>query len=267
MRVLYGVLKHIVVGPPATLLCRRQTKGKEFVPSEGPVILASNHQSFSDSVFLPLSVKRHITFLAKSEYFTSPGVKGRLMASFFRGVGQVPVDRSGGRAADAAIQAGLDVLRRGEILGIYPEGTRSPDGRLYRGRVGVARLALASGAPVIPVAIMGTDVVQPPGSMVPRPHKVIVQFGAPLKYPAPPGSDATALELRTFTDQVMSAIKQMSGQETADMYASTYKSYLARKARAEKAGLPLPPQPGGDAAAFGDLLDPDVATSSEADEE
>jgi 1-acyl-sn-glycerol-3-phosphate acyltransferase len=267
VRVLYGVLKHIVVGPPATVLCRRQTKGKEFLPPDGPVILASNHQSFSDSVFLPLSVKRHITFLAKSEYFTSPGIKGRLMAGFFRGVGQVPVDRSGGRAADAAIRAGLDVLARGEILGIYPEGTRSPDGRLYRGRVGVARLALDSGAPVIPVAITGTDVVQPPGSMVPRPHKVIVQFGEPLTYPAPPGSEATALDLRTFTDRVMSAIKAMSGQETADMYASTYKSYLARRARAEQAGLPLPPQPGGDAAAFGELVDPEVSATNEVDEE
>src|ERR1051326_4075319 len=167
-RVLYWVLKHIVLGPILKLIFRPVVEGLENVPASGAAIIASNHLSFSDSIFMPLMVKRRVTFVAKAEYFTGRGIKGKLIKTFFSGTGTIPVDRSGGRAAQAAIDTGLRVLREGNLFGIYPEGTRSPDGRLYRGKTGVARLALEAGVPVIPVAMLNLDELQPPGQIRPR---------------------------------------------------------------------------------------------------
>ena len=166
--VFYWLLKRIILGPFLHAIFRPWVRGDENVPETGGAILASNHLSFSDSIFLPLVLRRRVTFLAKSDYFTGRGVKGRLTAAFIKGAGQFPVDRSGGQASEAALQTGLKVLRRGDLLGIYPEGTRSPDGRLYRGKTGVARLALEAGVPVLPVAMIGTDKVQPIGRRIPK---------------------------------------------------------------------------------------------------
>ena len=166
--MLYWLMKYVLVGPWLRLIYRPDVEGLENIPDDGPAILASNHLSFSDSIFLPLMVSRPITFLAKSDYFTGRSPKGRLIAWFFRSVGQVPVDRSGGRASEAAIATGVRVLGQGLLLGIYPEGTRSPDGKLYRGRTGMARMALEARVPVIPVAMVDTEKIQPPGKVIPR---------------------------------------------------------------------------------------------------
>lgn len=195
---------------------RPKVKGLRNVPGKGPVIIASNHLSFSDSIFMPLVVPRKVTFLAKSEYFTSPGPKGLLKKLTFIALGQVPVDRSGGRRSEAALQTGLKILAEGNCLGIYPEGTRSPDGRLYKGRTGIARLAIESGAPVIPVAMSNTDKIQPTGKVIPNLHRVGMIFGEPMYF----AGDSTDLQyLRVVTDQIMKKIQEMSGQEYIDIYA------------------------------------------------
>ena len=229
--MLYGLLKHVVVGPALRVAFHPWVEGLDNIPTEGPVILASNHLSFSDSVFLPLVVPRRITFLAKNEYFTGTGVKGRITASIFRGAGQVPVDRSGGRSADDAIRTGVTVLGEGKMLGIYPEGTRSPDGRLYRGRVGVARMALEAKAPVVPVAMIGTDKVQPPGQVRPNLGRVGVRIGAPLDFSRYEGMDSDRLVLRAVTDEIMYAILALTDQEYVDIYASTQKARIAKQER------------------------------------
>jgi len=165
---------------------------------------------------MPLVVPRKVTFLAKSEYFTSPGPKGLLKKLTFIALGQVPVDRSGGRRSEAALITGLKVLAEGDCLGIYPEGTRSPDGRLYKGRTGIARLAIESGAPVIPVAMSNTDKIQPTGKVIPNLHRVGMVFGEPMYF----DGDSTDLQyLRVVTDQIMNKIQEMSGQEYIDIYA------------------------------------------------
>ena len=195
---------------------RPKVKGLRNVPGKGPVIIASNHLSFSDSIFMPLVVPRKVTFLAKSEYFTSPGPKGLLKKLTFIALGQVPVDRSGGRRSEAALLTGLKILAEGNCLGIYPEGTRSPDGRLYKGRTGIARLAIESGAPVIPVAMSNTDKIQPTGKIIPNLHRVGMIFGEPMYFEG----DSTDLQyLRVVTDQIMKKIQEMSGQEYIDIYA------------------------------------------------
>lgn len=195
---------------------RPKVKGLRNVPGKGPVIIASNHLSFSDSIFMPLVVPRKVTFLAKSEYFTSPGAKGLLKKVTFKALGQVPVDRSGGRRSEAALITGLQVLAQGKCLGIYPEGTRSPDGRLYKGRTGIARLAIESGAPVIPVAMSNTDKIQPTGKLIPNLHRVGMIFGEPMYFEG----DSTDLQyLRTVTDHIVAKIAHMSGQEYVDIYA------------------------------------------------
>lgn len=197
------------------LAFRPKVRGLRNVPIKGPVIIASNHLSFSDSIFMPLVVPRKVTFLAKSEYFTSPGPKGLLKKLTFIALGQVPVDRSGGRRSEAALITGLKVLADGDCLGIYPEGTRSPDGRLYKGRTGIARLAIESGAPVIPVAMFNTDKIQPTGKVIPNVKRVEMSFGKPMYFEG----DPTDLEhLRDVTDQIMNAIQVMSGQEYIDIY-------------------------------------------------
>jgi 1-acyl-sn-glycerol-3-phosphate acyltransferase len=202
------------------VLFRPKVKGLRHVPGSGPVIIASNHLSFSDSIFMPLVVPRKVTFLAKSEYFTSPGPKGLLKKLTFIALGQVPVDRSGGRRSEAALITGLKVLAEGKCLGIYPEGTRSPDGRLYKGRSGIARLAIESGSPVIPVAMFNTEKIQPTGTVVPKVMRVEMIFGEPMYFEG----DSTDLQhLRDVTDKIMHTIQALSGQEYVDTYATKAK--------------------------------------------
>jgi 1-acyl-sn-glycerol-3-phosphate acyltransferase len=221
--VLYRVVR-LILSPILRLVFRPWVDDVDHVPLEGPAILASNHLSFSDSIFLPLVVPRKITFLAKSDYFTGRGIKGRATAFFFKGVGQLPVDRSGGRASEAAIRTGLKVLAAGELLGIYPEGTRSPDGRLYRGRTGIARLALESGAPVIPVAMIDTEKIQPPGRVLPKVMRVGIRFGTPLDFSHLADQSGDRFVLRSITDEIMTALRELSGQEYVDIYASRAKA-------------------------------------------
>ena len=208
------------------LLFRPKVKGLRNVPASGPLILASNHLSFSDSIFMPLVVPRKVTFLAKSEYFTSPGPKGLLKKLTFIALGQVPVDRSGGRRSEAALITGLKVLADGDCIGIYPEGTRSPDGRLYKGRIGIARLAIESGAPVIPVAMFNTAEIQPTGQVVPKVRRVEMIFGEPL-YFENYGDPTDQKVLREVTDRIMNTIQALSGQEYADIYASKRKTEMS----------------------------------------
>ncbi|CAM3270676.1 lysophospholipid acyltransferase family protein [Streptomyces albus] len=234
--MFYGAMK-LSVGSALKLTFRPWVEGLENVPAEGPAILASNHLSFSDSFFLPAVLDRKVTFIAKAEYFTSPGLKGKLTAAFFKGVGQLPVDRSGVRGAgEAAIRSGLEVLARGELFGIYPEGTRSPDGRLYRGKPGgLARVALRSGAPVIPVAMIDTEKIQPPGKVVPKLMRPGIRIGKPLDFSRYQGMDNDRFIQRAVTDEVMYAILKLSGQEYVDIYATAAKRQLAEAAKAEKA--------------------------------
>jgi 1-acyl-sn-glycerol-3-phosphate acyltransferase len=212
----YWVVKAIL-GPLLAIFFRPWSEGAENVPREGPAILAWNHLSFSDHFFGPLPLPRKVTFLAKSEYFTGRGVKGLISKAFFRGVGQIPVDRSGGEASERALRTGLRVLGEGKLLGIYPEGTRTPDGRLYRGKTGVARLALESGAPVIPCAMIGTFELQPPGHVLPRLSiRPGVRFGKPLDFSRYAGLKTDRLVLRAVTDEIMYAVMNLSGQEYVD---------------------------------------------------
>jgi 1-acyl-sn-glycerol-3-phosphate acyltransferase len=197
---------------------RPKIEGSRDLPA-GPVIVASNHLSFSDTFFLGAVVPRRLTFLAKSSYFNTPGIKGWLMARFFRGLGQVPIDRSGGSASGVALTAGEQVLLRGDVLGIYPEGTRSPDARLYRGRTGVARLALATGAPVVPVAMIGTERIQPPGTVMPRMAPLSIRIGEPLHFPRYEGQHEDPAVLRAVTDEIMRELQRLSGQEYVDSYS------------------------------------------------
>ncbi|MET8553351.1 lysophospholipid acyltransferase family protein [Streptomyces sp. NPDC004959] len=234
--MIYNAMKHSL-GASLKVAFRPWVEGMENIPEEGPAILASNHLSFSDSFFLPAVLERRVTFIAKAEYFTTPGVKGRLTAAFFKGVGQLPVDRSGGRGAgEAAIKSGLDVLARGELFGIYPEGTRSPDGRLYRGKPGgLARVALGSGAPVIPVAMIDTEKIQPPGKAVPKLMRPGIRIGKPLDFSRYEGMEGDRFILRALTDEVMYEIMKLSGQEYVDIYATAAKRRLAEAAKAEAA--------------------------------
>ncbi len=204
---------------------RPKVSGLRQVPTVGPVIIASNHLSFSDSIFMPLVVPRKVTFLAKSEYFTSPGVKGLLKKLTFKALGQVPVDRAGGRRSEAALLTGLELLKEGACIGIYPEGTRSPDGRLYKGRTGIARMAIESGAPVVPVAMFNTAEIQPTGKVVPKLQRVEMVFGEPMYFE---GDSTNVQVLREATDRIMKTIQQLSGQEFVDMYASEAKNRIAR---------------------------------------
>ncbi|MEV5349159.1 lysophospholipid acyltransferase family protein [Streptomyces achromogenes] len=229
--MFYYVLKYVLLGPLLRLVFRPRIEGLEQVPVSGPAIIAGNHLSFSDHFLMPAVLKRRITFLAKAEYFTGPGLKGRLTAFFFRGAGQIPVDRSGKEAGQAAIREGLGVLRRGELLGIYPEGTRSHDGRLYKGKVGVAVLALTAGVPVVPCAMIGTFEAQPPGRVVPRIRPVTIRFGEPLDFSRYAGMEREKAVLRAVTDEIVYAILTLSGQEYVDEYAAVVKERQAAKER------------------------------------
>ncbi len=228
--VFYWLVKAILF-PVLTLVFRPWAEGTENVPREGPAILASNHLSFADHFFGPLPLPRKVTFLAKAEYFTGRGLKGLVSRAFFHGVGQIPVDRTGGKASERALATGLRVLAEGELLGIYPEGTRTPDGRLYRGKTGVARLALESGAPVIPTAMVGTFEFMPPGRFWPRLRiRPGVRFGKPLDFSRYSGLESDRMILRAVTDEIMYALMELSGQEYVDEYAEKAKS----RGRAER---------------------------------
>ncbi|MFD7459517.1 MULTISPECIES: lysophospholipid acyltransferase family protein [unclassified Streptomyces] len=229
--MFYHLLKYVLLGPLLRLVFRPRIEGLEHVPASGAAIVAGNHLSFSDHFLMPAVLKRRITFLAKAEYFTGPGVKGRLTAAFFRSAGQIPVDRSGKDAGQAAIREGLGVLGKGELLGIYPEGTRSHDGRLYKGKVGVAVMALKAGVPVVPCAMIGTFEAQPPGRKVPRIHPVVIRFGEPLDFSRYAGMENEKAVLRAVTDEIMYAILGLSGQEYVDRYAAVVKAEHEAAAR------------------------------------
>lgn len=237
--MFYWVVKAILI--PILRLCFRPwVDGAEHLPATGPAILASNHLSFSDSIFLPLQVPRKVTFLAKSDYFTGKGVTGLLKKAFFAGVGQVPIDRSGGAASEAALRTAKRILAEGQLLGLYPEGTRSPDGRLYRGKTGIARIALEAGVPVIPVAMINTDFVQPTGRIVPRLGRVGIRVGRPLDFSRYEGMEDDRFVLRSVTDEIMYELMLLSGQEYVDQYAATAKAELekARLAARDVATVP-----------------------------
>lgn len=224
----YFILKNLLLGPLLKLLFRPWVRGMENIPNGGAALIASNHLSFSDSIFLPLQSRRPIVFLAKSEYFTGKGLKGALTRWFFKGTGQLPIDRSGGKASEAALNTGLQVLGGGQVLGIYPEGTRSPDGRLYRGRTGIARMALEAKVPVIPVAMIDTEKVQPIGKRLPRIRRIGIVVGEPLDFSRFEGMETDRIVLRAVTDEIMYELMKLSGQEYVDAYASSVKEKLAR---------------------------------------
>nr|WP_269212813.1 MULTISPECIES: lysophospholipid acyltransferase family protein [unclassified Schaalia] len=214
-------------------------RGKENIPQEGPAILASNHNAVWDSIFLPMMLDREVVFMGKADYFTGTGVKGWATKTFMKAVGTIPVDRSGGRASEAALNAGLARLSQGELFGIYPEGTRSPDGRLYRGKTGVARLALLSGAPVIPVAMIGMHDAQPIGQRIPSRKNIGILVGEPLDFSRYKGLDQDRFVLRAITDEIMYNLMLLSGQTYVDMYAADMKAQMAQDGTFEG------PLPGG----------------------
>ena len=220
----YFLLKNIVLGPLRKVMFRPWVRGSEKIPSDGAAILASNHLSFSDSIFLPLMLRRPVVFLAKSEYFTGKGLKGTLTRWFFIGTGQLPIDRSGGKASEAALNTGLRVLSQNQLLGIYPEGTRSPDGRLFRGRTGIARMVLEAKVPVFPVAMIDTEKVQPIGRRLPRIRRIGVVVGEPLDFSRFAGMEGDRLVLRAVTDEISYELMKLSGQEYIDVYATTLKN-------------------------------------------
>lgn len=219
--MFYWIVKNLVLGPILLRVFRPWLKGVENVPVSGAAILASNHLSFIDSVFLPLVLRRPVVFLAKSEYFTGRGFKGWLVRQFFLASGQLPIDRSGGKASEDALFTGINLLAEGKLLGIYPEGTRSPDGRMYRGRTGIARMALESGVPVIPVAMIDTEKVMPIGVKIPKVQRIGVVFGSPLDFSRFAGYENDRFVLRAITDEIMHELVGLSGQEYVDEYAST----------------------------------------------
>jgi 1-acyl-sn-glycerol-3-phosphate acyltransferase len=220
-------LSRLVAGPFLHTIWRPKVTGAEHVPASGGAILAANHLSVVDSVFLPLMLNRPVTFSAKAEYFTASGPAARLWAAYLKATNQLRMDREGPRAAQDTLEAALALLQEGNLFGIYPEGTRSPDGRLYRGRPGVGWLALRSHLPVIPVAMIGTRRVLPPGHVVPRPGRIDVRIGAPLKFPAEITAGPPGKARQLITEQVMSAIQELSGQEYVHMFASDRKAELA----------------------------------------
>jgi 1-acyl-sn-glycerol-3-phosphate acyltransferase len=230
--VLYFVMKHVLLGPVLRLFFRPEAEGLEHLPKTGGAILASNHLAVSDSFFMPLVIPgRRVTFIAKMEYFTGTGLKGTLKRWFFTGMGQIPMDRTGGSAAQAALDTGIRLLREGHLLGIYPEGTRSPDGRLYKGKTGIARMALDANIPIIPVAMFGTDIANPIGSKMWKPTKIRVKFGPPLDFSRYEGLAGDRFVERSITDEVMYALMELSGQEYVDMYAAKVKELQSTNGR------------------------------------
>jgi 1-acyl-sn-glycerol-3-phosphate acyltransferase len=221
--LFYWFLKFVAIGPAVHGIFRPKAEGTEHVPETGAAILASNHLSAADWIFMPLSLKRRVTFLAKAEYFTGTGVKGFLQRVFFAGSGQVPIDRTDASAAEDAIRTGLRILNEGKVLGIYPEGTRSPDARLYRGKTGVARMTLETGAPVVPVAMIYSSRKLPFGKKMTR---VRVRFGKPLDFSRYAGLSGDRFVERSITDEIMYEIMTLSGQEYVDVYGATVKKSM-----------------------------------------
>jgi 1-acyl-sn-glycerol-3-phosphate acyltransferase len=219
----YWLFKYVLLGPLLSLLGRPKVEGLQYVPTSGPAILASNHLAVMDSFYLPLVVRRRITFLAKAEYFTGTGLKGWFSRWFFTAVGQVPIDRTDADAAQAALSTAQRLLAAGKLMGMYPEGTRSPDGRLYKGKTGLARLALETGVPVIPVAMIGTNVVNPPGSTMLRFGRVTVRFGKPMDFSRFEGLAGNRFIERAVADEVIYELMGLSGQEYVDIYAASVK--------------------------------------------
>ena len=227
--MLYWWSKYLLLGPFMRLLARPSIEGLEHIPARGGAILAGNHLAVADSFLVPLLVRRRITYLAKREYFIQPGLVGWLKKVFFTGVGQVPVDRAVGSEATAALGTAIRLLREGKLLGIYPEGTRSPDGRLYKGKTGVARMALEAGVPVIPVAVIGTNKLNPIGSRMWRPHHVHIRIGEPLDFSRYAGMAGDRFIERSMTDEIMYALMELSGQTYVDVYAASVKERAAAR--------------------------------------
>lgn len=221
--MFYWLMKNLVVGPIVKTAFRPWITGHENIPTSGGVILASNHLSFIDSVLLPLIIDRQISFLAKSDYYTARGFKGWFIKTFLTAAGMLPLDRSGGKASEASLETGLGVLAAGEMLGIYPEGTRSPDGKMYRGRTGVARMVLEANVPVVPVAMIDTEKVMPIGRRIPRVRRVGVIVGEPLDFSRFEGMEGDRFILRSITDEIMYELSRLSGQEYVDVYATSVK--------------------------------------------
>jgi 1-acyl-sn-glycerol-3-phosphate acyltransferase len=218
-------LSRVVMGPVLHMLGRPRVTGLEYIPASGPAILASNHLSFIDSMYLPLVISRPVVFPAKAEYFAAKGPLGRVWAAYLRSTNQLEIDRSDANSAQATLEAAAGILRRGDLFGFYPEGTRSPDGRLYRGRAGLGWLAMNTGAPVIPVAMIGTRKMLPPGAPLPRPTKITIKIGKPLEFGHLAG-DPPGKARRTIADDVMRAIADLSGQEYVHEYASDVKAKM-----------------------------------------
>ena len=231
--MFYWLMKYVVIGPIVKAIWRPWIVGRRNVPAEGAAILASNHLSFIDSVFLPLMIDRPMAFLAKSDYFTGKGLKGWATRMFMKGTGQIPIDRTGGKASEASLNTGLQVLGRGDLLGIYPEGTRSPDGKLYRGRTGIARMALEAHVPVVPVLMVDTDTMMPIGTKVPRIVRVGIVVGEPLDFSRFAGMEGDRYILRSITDEIMVALQRLGEQEYEDVYASTVKDRLSTRTRTD----------------------------------
>ncbi|MCP2637143.1 1-acyl-sn-glycerol-3-phosphate acyltransferase [Microbacterium sp. HD4P20] len=229
--MFYWLMKYVVIGPIVKAIWRPWIIGRRNVPVEGAAILASNHLSFVDSVFLPLMIDRPVAFLAKSDYFTGKGLKGWSTRMFFKATGMIPIDRSGGKASEASLNTGLQVLGRGDLLGIYPEGTRSPDGKLYRGRTGIARMALEAHVPVVPVVMVDTDTMMPIGTRMPRIVRVGVVIGEPLDFSRFYGLEGDRYILRSITDEIMVSLQRLGEQEYEDVYASSVKDRLKTPAR------------------------------------
>jgi 1-acyl-sn-glycerol-3-phosphate acyltransferase len=229
--MFYWIMKNIVVGPILLGLFRPWVIGLENIPKQGGVILASNHLSFIDSVFLPLVVPRRVAFLAKSEYFTGKGLKGWATRLFMTASGQLPIDRSGGKASEDSLNTGLRVLGSGDILGIYPEGTRSPDAKLYRGRTGVARMVLEAGVPLVPVAMIDTEKAMPTGTRLPKIRRIGIVIGKPLDFSRFEGMEGDRFVLRSVTDELMYELQHLSKQEYDDVYASSVKEKRASLSR------------------------------------
>jgi 1-acyl-sn-glycerol-3-phosphate acyltransferase len=219
----YWLFKYVFMGPLLSLLGRPKIEGLDYVPRSGPMILASNHLAVADSFYLPLVVSRRITFLAKAEYFTGTGLKGWFNRWFYTAAGQVPIDRTDADSAESALNTAERILAEGKLLGMYPEGTRSPDGRLYKGKTGLARLALQTGVPVIPVAMIGTDLVNPLGSKMWRFGRVQVKFGKPMDFSRFEGLAGNRFIERAVIDEVMYELMRLGGQEYVDLYAADIK--------------------------------------------
>jgi 1-acyl-sn-glycerol-3-phosphate acyltransferase len=226
--MFYWFMKNLVAGPILKTVFRPWVTGLDNIPKTGGVILASNHLSFIDSVFLPLVIDRRIFFLAKSDYFRGKGLKGWATKAFMNGTGMLPIDRSGGKASEASLNTGLKVLHEGEVLGIYPEGTRSPDGKMYRGRTGVARMILEGDVPVVPVAMIDTEKVMPIGSKVPKVRRIGIVIGEPLDFSRFKGLEGDRFILRSITDEIMYELNRISGQEYVDVYATSVKDRIAQ---------------------------------------